>query len=58
MFDVTKSCAFFFSVIKGVVMMKPLTLQPGVTHAPADNNVQDNPNVRSQRRGCDSVLTA
>lgn len=57
MFGGTKSC-FFFCVIKGVVMTKPLTLQPCVSHAPAGNNVQDNPSVSSQWRGCDSVLTA
>lgn len=38
-------------------MTKPLTLQPGVGHAPAGNNVQDNPDVNSQRGGCDSGLT-
>lgn len=39
-------------------MTKPLTLQPDVSHAPAGDNVQDNPTVSSQRRGCDSVPTA
>lgn len=38
-------------VIKGVVMMEhPVSHAP----APAGNNVQDNPNMNSQRGGCDS----
>lgn len=53
-----KNPVFFFCDIKGVVMTKSLTLQPGVSYAPAGNNVQDNPNVSPQKRGCDSVLTA
>lgn len=58
MFGSTKSLGFFSCVIKGVVMTKLLTLQPGVSHAPAGNNVQGNPNMSSQRRGCDSFLPA